>query len=317
MVIYRAIKEIEPIRNSILTIGSFDGLHRGHQEIIKKVITTANAVGEKSVVITFDPHPKEILMNHSPKVFELLMDIDKKLALLENLGIDIIFVIHFDLDFSHITAKSFIEEVLIGKFYPKQIIIGYDHHFGFRREGNSEFLQSYAEKGNYTVVVVPEVKDQDKIISSTFIRCLIKEGYVRRASFELGWVYGFDAYIVHGAGRGHKLNFPTANFVPKDERQLIPKSGVYFARGIFNMDVFYGMCNIGYRPTFDEKEFVMEIHFFDDLVRDIYGELIEVQFLERIRDEIKFSSKDELISQLHKDKEYCLSRINIYSKGVK
>lgn len=150
------------------------------------------------------------------------------------------------------------------------------------------------------------------IISSTHIRNLINSGFVRRASFELGWVFGFKATVVHGSGRGKELGYPTANFIPQEENQLVPANGVYFIRGRINSENLYGMCNLGIRPTFNETDFVMEVHFFDMNSNKLYGKLIEVEFLERIRDEKRFSNPEELIKQLNKDKENCISLMQKY-----
>ena len=314
MFIYRKLKDIVSVKNSVLTIGSFDGLHRGHQEIIGKVTNIANAIGEKSVVVTFDPHPKQILSNYSSN-FEILLSQQKKELLLEKLGVDITVVIPFDLEFSKKSALSFVDEIICNYFAPQKIIIGYDHHFGFKREGNGAFLEKISDQYNFAVEIVNPVKDQDEVLSSSRIRNLLADGHVQRASFELGWVFGFNAKVVHGVGRGRDLNFPTANFIPEIANQLVPGCGVYFSRGMIADDCIYGMCNLGYRPTFGENEFVMEIHFFDsDKANDLYDKTIQIQFLERIRDEHKFESADLLIRQLEKDREYCYSRMNVYKE---
>ena len=312
MDVYRRIEDVQPMKNTVLTIGSFDGLHRGHQEVIHEVVTTARALEKKSVVVTFDPHPKHVLMPQDS--FEVLMHVEKKLELLDFIGVDTVLVIPFDYKFSQTSAENFLQDVLIKYFNPSHIIVGYDHRFGHNREGDSEFLSMHREKGRYEVEVVAGVGDQDVILSSTRIRNLIRDGHVRRASFELGWQFGFEVIVVRGAGRGHSLNFPTANFVPENEAQLLPKTGVYFARALIEDDIYYGMCNIGFRPTFGEKDFVMEIHMFDCHLDDLYGETMEVQFLERIRDERKFDSTDDLKEQLERDRRFCASRINLYKE---
>ena len=161
--------------------------------------------------------------------------------------------------------------------------------------------------------IIGPVSDENIIISSTHIRELIRNGYVRRASFELGWVFGFKAKVVHGSGRGAELGFPTANFIPEEENQLVPANGVYFIRGRINGENLYGMCNLGVRPTFNETDFVMEVHFFDLSSNDIYGMLIVVEFLERIRDEKRFSNPEELKKQLIRDKDTCIKLMKKYN----
>lgn len=317
MDIYRSIESLNPLRKSILTIGSYDGLHRGHQAIVNKVVTTSRTLNLKSVVITFDPHPKQVLTTTYGNKFETLISIDKKIELLEKMGVDVTLIIPFDKTFSKTTAEEFINNVIINYFHPSKIFIGYDHHFGYNREGNANSLMEYEHRGQFRVEKVHSIKDQEEIISSSHIRDLIQDGYVRRASFELGWVFGFKATVVHGVGRGHRLRYPTANFIPENPTQLLPKNGVYFTRGLVNNKCLYGMCNIGYRPTFGEGNFVLEVHFFEEPPKELYGEIIEVQFLERIRDEQKFKSPVELKKQLEKDKEYCLSRLEIYTEEEK
>ena len=194
----------------------------------------------------------------------------------------------------------------ISFFNPKYMIVGYDHHFGHKREGGPEFLTKYCMNNSIEVEVVKPVSDDGHNISSTRIRELINDGFVRRANFELGSIYGFEAKVVRGAGRGKALNFPTANVIPLDKNQLMPKTGVYFIRGRIIGHNAFGMCNFGVRPTFDENELVMEIHFFHEESYDLYGKEIRVEFLERIRDEKKFPSPEKLIKQLIIDKQICL-----------
>ena len=312
MDVYKSINKIPRINETVLTIGSFDGLHRGHQEIIRKVVTTSNAMDVPSVVITFDPHPKMILSEN--KKFEILMNLEHKIELLDNYGIDATVIIPFNIEFSSTTATEFLKSVIIEKFNPSRIIIGYDHHFGYKRKGNSKFLESKASEYGYITEVISKIGDEGEVYSSSRIRKLIKEGNVRRASYDLGRAYGFEVMIVSGSGRGNDLNFPTANFIPRFESQLIPFPGVYFTRGCINGIWLYGMANLGIRPTFNEKDFVMEMNFFDVKLDKYYGESFEIQFLERIRDEKKFNSSDNLIKQLNKDKTYCLNRIEVYKE---
>ena len=289
---------------SVVTIGSFDGLHRGHQDIVKTLTTIAKAKSSKAAVITFDPHPRHIL-NKKNKM-SLLMSLDKKQALLEELGVDVLLVIPFTEEFSRITAEAFMDAVIMKYFHPAEIVIGYDHHFGHKRKGTPKFLQDYAEKRGIKLDIINPVADDKVVLSSTHIRDLISNGFVRRASFELGWVYGFRAKVVHGSGRGKGLEFPTANVVPMENDQLMPKPGVYLTRGRLNGDFIVGMCNFGTRPTFNETELVMEINFFISNMDDIYNRELYIEFLERIRDEKKFDNPDQLVTQLRHDKKYCL-----------
>ena len=304
MYIFTEIEKIKNCDDCVLTIGSYDGLHRGHQDIIKTLTTTAAAKSKKSALITFDPHPRHVLDNN--KKLSLIISMKQKMFLLEKLGIDILLVIPFTEEFSHMTAENFMDNVIMEYFSPSGIVIGYDHHFGYKREGSPEFLQEYANRQGINIDIINAVADDKVVLSSTHIRDLISNGFVRRASFELGWVYGFYAKVVHGSGRGKDLEFPTANIVAIEKNQLMPKTGVYLARGRVNDDFIVGMCNFGTRPTFNERELVMEINFFTSSLDDIYNREIYIEFLERIRDEKKFDNPDQLVQQLHQDRKYCL-----------
>jgi len=255
-------------------------------------------------VITFEPHPRHILDKKNK--LSLLMSLDKKEVLLEELGVDVLLVIPFTEEFSRITAEAFMDDVIMKHFHPEEIVIGYDHHFGHNRQGSPKFLQNYAGKRGIKLDIINPVSDDKVFISSTHIRDLIGNGFVRRASFELGWVYGFRTKVVHGSGRGKGLEFPTANVVPLENDQLMPKPGVYLTRGRLNGDFIVGMCNFGTRPTFNETELIMEINFFISNMDDIYNRELYIEFLERIRDEKKFDNPEQLVTQLRQDKKYCL-----------
>jgi riboflavin kinase/FMN adenylyltransferase len=311
MVIYRSLAEINPVNGSVLTMGTFDGLHRGHQEIIKRAVSYAHARDLSAVVITFDPHPRHVLNSKDTKL-PLLMSMDKKLELLEQLDVDRVLIIPFTEQFSRMSAREFLESLVVEYFHPHHIVIGYDHHFGHEREGSPEFLKAFGAEKGIEVEVVDPVADAGSIISSTRVRELITAGYVRRASFELGWVYGFRAKVVRGSGRGRLLQFPTANFIPVEKNQLLPRQGVYLTRGRVVGQQMYGMCNLGVRPTFAEGKFVMEVHFFDGDMEDLYDQEITIEFLERIRDERKFPSQEALIQQLKEDKAHCLELLVKY-----
>ena len=311
MEVYKQLDSIPFTNGNVVTIGTFDGCHRGHQDIIKKVTSHANSIDRKSVIITFDPHPRHVLQTKDK--LPILMHIDKKLEIFKSLGLDIALIIPFDKNFSKIDASTFLKTIIIDNFDPDSIIVGYDHHFGFNRDGSPDFLKEFGLNNGFEVQIVGPVSDENIIISSTHIRELIRNGYVRRASFELGWVFGFKAKVVHGSGRGAELGFPTANFIPEEENQLVPANGVYFIRGRINGENLYGMCNLGVRPTFNETDFVMEVHFFDLSSNDIYGMLIVVEFLERIRDEKRFSNPEELKKQLIRDKDTCIKLMKKYN----
>ena len=305
MEIIRELKSFIPLKSSVLTIGSYDGIHRGHHDIISAVVNHANARNVQSVLVTFDPHPRHILDPGSDKL-SLIMSLDQKLDIIHSLGISLVYIINFTKTFSLTTAKDFLEIGIMPYFKPEYLIVGYNHHFGKAREGSPKFLRRFCKIKNIGLEIIKPVSDDGHHISSTRIRQLINDGFVRRANFELGAVFGFKAKVVKGAGRGKDLNFPTANVVPLEKNQLMPKPGVYFIRGrIIGLQAF-GMCNFGVRPTFNEHELTMEIHFFHNELDSLYGKEITVEFLERIRDEKKFPSTDKLIKQLEIDKQRCL-----------
>tara|TARA_S200000501_G_scaffold379025_1_gene446719 strand:- start:16745 stop:17686 length:942 start_codon:yes stop_codon:yes gene_type:complete len=295
-----------PIESSVLTIGSYDGIHRGHLNILNSVVSNAHAFDVQSVVITFEPHPRNVLKQGKSKI-PLIMGLKEKIKVIESLGIDYIYIINFTKEFSKTSSAEFLNNTVVENFNPIAIITGNNHFFGYKKEGDPKFLKGYCNENKIRFESLPPVLDGNSPISSTDIRELIKKGFLRRANFKLGSIFGFNTTIVKGSGRGQSLEFPTANLKPIEEQQLMPKPGVYFTKGRINGLHLYGMCNFGTRPTFLSDELVMEVHFFHNNVpSDLYGEKVRIEFLERIREEKKFSSPLVLMKQLKKDKEKCL-----------
>ena len=314
MKIYYDLIDVKRLDSSVITIGSYDGIHRGHFHIINKVKSIANSLETKSVVITFNPHPRNII-NKKEENIKLLMSLDMKIELFEKLSIDILIILNFSSDLMRMEAEDFLKKIIIKNLNPKCIVSGNSHTFGFKKSGNSDYLKKFCKLNNISLEVVKLLKDGDRGISSTNIRVLLENGFIRRANYELGSIYGFYANVVSGAGRGKKLKYPTANLVPVEKDQLFPKTGVYLTRCIINGLNHYGMCNFGVRPTFGENDLVLEVHLFDETSKDLYDSCIWIEFLERIRDEKKFPSAKELIKQLKKDEEICLSLKYKYQLG--
>ena len=314
MEIYTSLKEFSPLGSSVITIGSYDGLHRGHFHIINRLKSIAHSIKTESVVLTFNPHPRFIIDKNESRL-SLIMSIEKKIEIFKKLNIDKLIILKFNDSVMKTSAETFMDNILMKYFNPKYIVAGSNHHFGFKKSGDEKFLKSYCKCHNIGLEIVEPLRDGENIISSTNIRNLIANGFIRRANYELGSIFGFNAKVVYGAGRGKYINFPTANLQPLEENQILPKKGVYLTRCIIDGLSHYGMCNFGTRPTFKEHELVLEVHLFDDYSKDLYDRNIWIEFLERIRSEKKFSSVSDLRKQLYIDKRQCLELKDKYELG--
>jgi riboflavin kinase/FMN adenylyltransferase len=291
---------VEPFKKAVITIGNFDGVHIGHQALFHEVIETAEAIGGTSCAMTFEPHPLRVLKqnNHPP----LITLYEQKLELIERSGIEVLICVPFTRTFAGLAAAEFIEDILVRKIGMKAIIVGEDYSFGKKREGNIDFLKSYAARCNFEVIVANWIKASKHLpgrISSTRIRELVIAGNMAQAHKMLGRFYQIRGQVVTGRNRGGKLlGFPTANINLHDE--LCPKTGIYAVTVEYNDRKYKGVANIGYSPTFDDGEFTIEVHILD-FEDDIYGEKIRVNFNKRIREEIKFNNISELSDQIKKD----------------
>jgi riboflavin kinase/FMN adenylyltransferase len=305
MKIFRDLSEITKNENSVITLGTFDGLHLGHQKIIETVVEKATKINGKSVLITFDPHPRKII---SPDYkLELISTLTEKIEVLDSLGIDNIFIINFTKEFSQQSPEEFINKFLVEGIGVKEVVIGYDHHFGKGRGGNIDILKKMGKEAGFEVTAVSECSVGDKIISSTKIRNLINDGDLNVVSKMLGRLYSFNGTVVHGDDRGKKLGFPTANLKLDDESKILPNIGIYAVECILDDEKYYGLLSIGKRPTFHESgDIVPEVYLFD-FEKDIYNKVLKVKVVERIREEKKFNSAEELIVQMKKDEEIGLA----------
>ena len=290
----------KPFKDAVITIGNFDGVHIGHQALFHEVIEKADAIGGTSVAMTFEPHPMRFLKhnNHPP----LITLYEQKAELIERTGIDVIICIPFTKEFAALTAREFIEDLLIQKIGMKAMVVGEDYRFGKNREGNLELLRTFAGQMNFEVIVADWIKMSRNLpdrISSTRVRELVMAGQMEEAHKMLGRHYQIRGVVVRGRDRGGKLlGIPTANINLHDE--LCPKTGIYAVTVERQDKQLMGVANIGYSPTFDDHELTVEVHILD-FDKDIYGEKIRVNFIQRIRDEKKFSGISELIEQIHKD----------------
>ena len=296
--------EIVRDTNSFVTIGTFDGLHAGHKRIIEKLKEKAAFSGGRSVVITFHPHPRTVFEGND--TVKLLTSLDEKTELFGNLGIDVLWVINFTREFASLSSEEFVKAYLVEKLGIKEIIIGHDHRFGKGRDGNEEKLREIGQKYNFLVTPVEAVEINSITASSTKIRKALVDGDIKSANGFLERNYSIRGEVVVGEKRGRLLGFPTANVGNIAEHKLIPAIGVYAVKVVVEGNEWAGVINIGRRPTFNENDRVIpEVHILG-FNGYIYGKKIEVKFVERLRGEIKFSSKEELIEQIKKDKEKSL-----------
>lgn len=314
---YRQLTGIVPLKESILTVGTFDGLHLGHQAVIGKTCQLARERGVPSVVVTFDPHPRTVLGPDNDSRPKLILGLDEKLRRLEELGVDTTLVIEFTLQFSQMTASNFLRDIVVPSFRPSTVVVGYDNRFGHNREGDANFLKNTSKQFHFAVIEVTEVSSQAQAaVSSSRIRHLLQAGECEAAQAALGRPYGFRATVVAGDGRGRKIGFPTANLEPLEPDQLLPKGGVYIASASLAGQQHYGMANIGTRPTFGGGDRVTEIHLFSSGLADFYGQTLELAFLHHLRDEQKFENAEALINQLEEDREASLKWINEHQEGT-
>ena len=310
MVTLNSLKDFKPLSGSVLTVGTFDGIHLGHQKVFKLVKSRAEFLNTKSVVITFQPHPQHILRKANQPAKKLLCSYEDKLALLEKMGIDYLIILPFDTKMNHTTAEEFLEKIIIDKFRPNEIVLGHDHHFGHQRRGDAEFLRSVSGNYGFKVEEVEPFLLLDEIVSSTSIRNYLSQSNIKSTAKMLGRQYAINGTVVKGSGRGKALSFPTANINPENEHLLIPGNGVYLVDVFWKENHFHGMCNIGVRPTFDDSgNKKIEVHLFDDNIPDLYGEKLRIEFINFIRNEDKFPSATELVSQIRKDREQCIELI--------
>lgn len=306
MKIYQSISDFFCNRKTIITIGTFDGVHLGHQKIVAQITKNAHALNCDSLVLTFFPHPRMVLQESTE--MKQLNTLNEKIALLDNLGIDNLVVHPFDKEFSRLTAEEFVKKVLVDVFKIKKIIIGHDHRFGRNRTATIDDLINFGETYGFEVEQISAEEINEVSISSTKIRNALLEGNIELATNYLGYDYSLTGIISKGKQLGRTIGYPTANITIEEDYKLIPNNGVYIAKSVLNGKTVFGMMNIGTRPTVDGTKQTIEINFFD-FKQDLYGQKITISLLHRMRSEQKFESIDALKNQLGKDKKTALAFI--------
>ncbi len=304
MKIFRDLSEIHMTGKSSVTVGTFDGLHLGHQRILAKLEEIAARDYLNKTVVTFDPHPKKVVGKNPKKAIRILTTTAEKIHLLKEAGIDQLVIIPFTKEFAALSSEAFVKTILIGKLLVKEMVIGYDHHFGHNREGGVVKLETLGRELGFSVREVLPVEIGGEVVSSTAIRNSLTAGDVEKGAQFMGRLYTISGTVVKGKGRGKEIGFPTANIAPDDPDKLIPAKGVYAVDVLIDQSKYRGMMNIGRRPTFDFDPLTLEVHLFN-FYADLYEKALSIRFKKFIRPEKKFTGIEELRAQLANDKIKC------------
>ncbi|MGG6229572.1 bifunctional riboflavin kinase/FAD synthetase [Tenacibaculum sp. SDUM215027] len=311
MEIIHSIFDLTPSQKTMVTIGTFDGVHIGHQKIIEKLVSEAKAGNKKSVLLTFFPHPRMVLQKDVS--IKLINTINERAQHLEKLGLDYLIIHPFSREFSRLTALDFVRDILVNQLNISKLIIGYDHHFGKNREGNIEQLTEYSHLYDFIVEEIPAQDIDEVSVSSTKIRKALANGHLKTANNYLGYNFSLTGKVVNGKQLGGKIGFPTANIDVHENYKLIPKTGVYVVKSDIDNTTVYGMMNIGNRPTVDGEHQTIEVHYFN-FNQNLYGKELTIELLYYLRDEQKFDSVSDLISQLKKDQQNSILFLKSYAK---
>lgn len=301
MKLYRGLQEFKKLSKAVVTQGTFDGVHQGHQQILAEVVKLAREKKTESVLLTFFPHPRLVLYPDDNSL-RLINSIEEKARRVEACGIDHMIVLPFTREFSKMSALEFLRDVLIEDIGMRYFVIGYDHRFGKNREGNIDDLREYSKVFDFEVMEIPAQDVEKSIVSSTKIRNALLNGDIDTANKFLGYPYCLYGRVVHGRKEGRKLGYPTANIKVEDPFKLIPGDGIYIAQIKVYGKLYNGMMSIGNNPTFGNASWSVEVHIFD-FDNEIYEELVEIKIVKRIRDEIKFVNLDSLKHQLYEDEK--------------
>ncbi len=300
------IENFPAIEGSIVTIGTFDGVHLGHQQILEQLINTSQQSKLKSVLLTFFPHPRMVLQ---PDIsMRLIQTIEEREKALRKTGLDYLLIHPFSEKFSRLSADDYVKQILVKKLNVRKVVVGYDHRFGRNRTASLEDMYNYGDIYDFEVIEIDAKKIKSTAVSSTKIRKAIDQGDIELANSYLGDPFTLEGVVVHGDKRGRQLSYPTANIELQNKHKIIPKQGVYLIQSDIDNQVVYGMMNIGTKPTFDTTNPSIEVHFFD-WNDDLYDQTLQVKLLKWVREEQKFDSVEELQAQIHVDERYCRSYI--------
>ncbi|OJW84969.1 MAG: riboflavin biosynthesis protein RibF [Bacteroidetes bacterium 46-16] len=305
MALYFDIDSLPRFEHAVLTIGTFDGVHLGHRTILDEVVRHTKSVKGESIVITFEPHPRKLLFPGQP--IKLITPLQQKLDLIVKAGIHHVVVAPFTREFSQLSATEYIRDFLVKKFQPHSIVIGYDHHFGHDRKGDINLLKEQSAEYGYKVFEIPAQLIDEAAVSSTKIRKALAEGRISDAGHMLGRNYTISGTVIEGNKLGRTIGYPTANIRHSEPEQILPAIGIYAVYARWQGTSFKGMLSIGHNPTVtDDKSIKIEVNIFN-FDKEIYGDMLEIEFVARLRDEEKFDSLEALKDQLHRDKEYSIS----------
>ncbi len=308
MQVIRSLSDFPDLSQAVVTSGTFDGVHRGHQKILQRLIQIAQDINGQSVVITYWPHPRLVLQPEIQNI-HLLSTIEERIEQLAAFAIDYLLIIPFTHEFANLDSEQFIAEILIKTIHTKKLVIGYDHRFGRNRAGSFEYLRQHAPELGFEVEEIPRQDIDNVAVSSTKIRTALEAGEIKTATAYLGRYYSLSGTVVLGKQLGRTLGYPTANLDITDQHKLIPKQGIYVVQVKIKNQLLGGMLSIGTNPTVGGTNQTIEVNIFD-FSEDLYAQKITLLFIDRIRNEEKFDSLDALISQMHQDKIRSLSILN-------
>ena len=312
MNVYRSIDDVPFQKNTLITLGTFDGIHRGHRAIIHQLTEEARDEKARSVLITYYPHPQSIVKSRR-SFLGLMTPVEEKVEILGNMGLDIVLIFPFTANLAQTEPEDFIREILVEKIGVQRFVIGYNHAFGKGRRGGGELFRQMGSRYGFSVDIVPPVEVDGKTVSSTRIRKLLKAGQVHQANRLLGWHYSVRGLVKKGENVGKKLGFPTANIDVLGDKKLIPGDGVYAVFVQVEGNRLAGMANLGCRPTISGTHRAVEVHIHD-FAGDLYGKQIRIEFIERLRDEKQFDSTDALVSQIAMDQKKSMELLSKYRR---